>query len=374
MAAKKIGVLTGGGDCPGLNAVIRAVAKTCLRRGCAVVGFRDGYAGLVENRFLEITDSSVSGILDRGGTVLGTSNIANPLAYTLPPYGTPASPSDMSGRVKEVFKEHGLDALVAIGGDGSMTIALELLRRGLPVVGVPKTIDNDLAATDVTFGFDSALAVASDAVDKVHTTAESHHRVIVVETMGRYAGWIALRAGIAGGGDVILIPEIPFSPEAVCAAIDSRRKRGKRFSIVVAAEGAVNLKGEQVVAKVVEGSPEPLRLGGIGYRIGEIVEKGCGIETRVVVLGHLQRGGTPTAHDRWLATRYGVHAAELALEGRHGMMSALHGTKITEVPIEEAVRHLRRVDPLGEEVKAARSVGTSFGSPEEITGKGGSCS
>lgn len=373
MGAKKLGVLTGGGDCPGLNAVIRAVAKTCLRRGCAVVGFRDGYAGLVENRFEDITDATVSGILARGGTVLGTSNVANPLAYTLAPYGTAAAPSDMTARVKEVAALHGLDALVAIGGDGTLTVGLELLKRGLPVVGVPKTIDNDLASTDVTFGFDSALAVATDAVDKVHTTAESHHRVIVVETMGRYAGWIALRAGIAGGGDVILLPEIPFSNEAVCAAIQQRKARGKKFSIVVAAEGAVNQKGERVVAKVVEGSPEPLRLGGIGYRICEAIEKGCGTETRVVVLGHLQRGGIPTAQDRWLATRFGSHAAHLALDGKYGMMASLQGTKVTEVSIESAVKQLRRVDPQGEEVLMARALGTSFGDPGEISSKAGAC-
>jgi len=374
MGAKKIGVLTGGGDCPGLNAVIRAVAKTCLNGGCEVVGFHDGYAGLVEDRFENITDASVSGILARGGTILGTSNVANPLAYTLPPYGAPSAPADMTARVKEVAKKHRLDALVAIGGDGTLTVGLELFRRGLPVVGVPKTIDNDLACTDVTFGFDSALAVAADAVDKVHTTAESHHRVIVVETMGRYAGWIALRAGIAGGGDVILIPEIPFSHEAVCAAIQERKARGKKFSIVVAAEGAVNLKGERVVAKIVDGSPEPVRLGGIGYRICEAVEKGCGIESRVVVLGHLQRGGIPTAHDRWLATRFGAHAAHLALDGKYGMMASLQGRNITEVSIESAVKQLRRVDPEGEEVRVARSLGTAFGDPASISTKAGVCS
>ncbi|HOX22109.1 MAG TPA: ATP-dependent 6-phosphofructokinase [Elusimicrobiales bacterium] len=373
MGVKKIGILTGGGDCPGLNAVIRAVAKTCLIKNCAIVGFCDGYAGLVENRFIDITDKTVSGILDRGGTVLGTSNVANPLAYTLAPYGSPEKPADMTARVKEVAKQHKLDALVAIGGDGTLTVGLELLKKGLPVVGVPKTIDNDLAATDVTFGFDSALAVAADAVDKVHTTAESHHRVIVVETMGRYAGWIALRAGIAGGGDVILIPEIPFSNDAVCAAIQHRRARGKKFSIVVAAEGAVNQKGEQVVAKRVAGSPEPVRLGGIGYRIGDAIEKGCGIETRVVVLGHLQRGGSPTAFDRWLATRFGVHAALLAIEGKCGMMASLQGQHITEVSIEKAVKQLRRVDPAGEEVRVARSVGTSFGDPASLTTKPGGC-
>ncbi|MFA5162065.1 MAG: ATP-dependent 6-phosphofructokinase [Elusimicrobiales bacterium] len=362
MAAKRIGILTGGGDCPGLNAVVRAAAKSAHKRGWQVVGFLDGYAGLVEDRHREIGDDAVSGILARGGTILGTSNIANPFSYSLPPYGSPEKPADMSDRALEVFKKNSLDALIAIGGDGTLSIALKLLKKGIPVAGVPKTIDNDLAATDVTFGFDSALAVATDAVDKLHTTAESHHRVMILETMGRYAGWIALRAGIAGGGDIILLPEIPYCAEELCAAVHARMARGKHFSIVVASEGAADESGKLTVASTVKGSTDPLRLGGIGYKIADTISGQCGTEARVVVLGHLQRGGTPTAYDRWLATRFGAHAAEMIALGKTGRMARLRGTGVDDVSIEEAVSKLRRVDPSGEEVRAALDVGTSFAS------------
>jgi len=362
MTAKIIGILTGGGDCPGLNAVVRAAAKSALRRGWRVVGFRDGYAGLVEDRTIELDDDAVSGILTRGGTILGTSNTANPFAYTGEPYGTADKPTDCSARAKEVFDKHGLTALIAIGGDGTLSIGLKMKQIGIPVIGVPKTIDNDLSATDVTFGFDSALTVATDAVDKIHTTAESHHRVMIIETMGRYAGWIALRAGIAGGGDIILLPEIPYQPKAICDAIKQRMAHGKHFSIIVAAEGAAPEGGGMTVASTVKGSPDPLRLGGISYKIGSLVSEGCGVETRVVVLGHLQRGGTPTPYDRWLATRFGSHAMDLAEAGNYGRMVCLNGTRVLDVPIEDAVSHLRRVDPKGEEVRVAMSVGTSFGS------------
>ncbi|MFA6584379.1 MAG: ATP-dependent 6-phosphofructokinase [Elusimicrobiaceae bacterium] len=361
--SKTIGILTGGGDCPGLNAVVRAAAKTALRLGWKVIGFQDGYAGLVENRYLNLDDNAVSGILTRGGTILGTSNIANPFAYTIPPFGSPEKPADMSEKTRTVVKEHGLDALIAIGGDGTLSIGLKLSEIGLPVVGVPKTIDNDLAATDVTFGFDSALAVATDAVDKLHTTAESHHRVMILETMGRYAGWIALRSGIAGGGDVILLPEIPYTDEEVCKAIQRRVRRGKHFSIVVVAEGAVHEGGELTVRETVKGSPDPLRLGGIGYKVAQAIETGCGASTRVVVLGHLQRGGTPTAHDRWLASRFGHHAVELISQGKTGHMVSLNGTEITAVPIADAVKKLRRVSPDSSEVRLASATGVSFGSP-----------
>lgn len=362
MNKKRIGVLTGGGDCPGLNAVVRAVAKSAFRLGWQVTGFRDGYAGLVENRTMPLSDGDVSGILTRGGTILGTSNTANPFSYALSPLSGKSAPEDLSGKAVENFRKNRLDALVAIGGDGTLSIALKLMEKGIPVVGVPKTIDNDLAATDVTFGFDSALAVAADAVDKVHTTAESHHRVMVVETMGRYAGWIALRAGIAGGGDVILIPEIPYSEDAVCGAVLSRAERGKHFSIIVAAEGAIRESGSFTVRETVKGSPDPIRLGGVGYCVASMVEKRCEVETRVVVLGHLQRGGQPTAFDRWLATRYGVKAVELIEEGSPGRMVCLRSTNVSSVEIRDAVKNLRKVDPCGEEVKAALSVGTSFGS------------
>lgn len=362
MNKKRIGVLTGGGDCPGLNAVVRAVTKSALKRGWHVTGFKDGYAGLVEDRSTELSDSKVSGILTRGGTILGTSNTANPFAYTLAPLSDKNNPKDFSGRAIENFKKKRLDALITIGGDGTLIIALKLKQKGVPIVGVPKTIDNDLSETDVTFGFDSALTVATQGVDRVHSTAESHHRIIIVETMGRYAGWIALRSGLAGGGDVILIPEIPYSDNAICSAISSRRGRGKRFSIIVAAEGARSEGGEFAVKKTVKGSPDPVRLGGIAYRVASMLEERCGFETRVVVLGHLQRGGEPTAFDRWLATRYGVRAVALVAEKKFGQMVALHGTDVKGVNIASAVKHLKRVDPKGQEVEVALSVGTSFGS------------
>ncbi|MFH1619600.1 MAG: ATP-dependent 6-phosphofructokinase [bacterium] len=361
MAKKHVGILTGGGDCPGINAVVRAVTKTALRMGWDVTGFKDGYAGLVESRAVQLRDSDVSGILTRGGTILGTSNTANPFAYTLEPLGNREQPKDLSDLALKNFESRKLNALVAIGGDGTMAISVKLLEKGIPVVGVPKTIDNDLAATDITFGFDSALAVATEGVDRVHTTAESHHRVMVVETMGRYAGWIALRAGIAGGGDVILIPEIPYSDEAICRAVRNRSESGKRFSIIVAAEGAVSTDGKMSVRETVKGSPDPVRLGGVAYRIAGAIEHGCSTETRVVVLGHLQRGGEPTAYDRWLATRYGVKAVELIADGKTGHMAALRGTEVVSVSISDAASRLRRVDPEGEEVRAALSVGTSFG-------------
>jgi 6-phosphofructokinase 1 len=255
----------------------------------------------------------------------------------------------------------GAEALIAIGGDGSLTIAYELSQKGVPVVGVPKTIDNDLGATDVTFGFDTAITTATEAIDKLHTTAESHHRVMILEVMGRYAGWIALHSGIAGGGDVILIPEIPYDMDKVCGAILERKKQGKKSSIVVVAEGAKPKGGEMVVAKVVKDSPDPLRLGGIGNKVGEEIEQRTGIETRTTVLGHVQRGGSPTPYDRILGTRFGVEAVRQVVARNFGTMVALRGADIVAVPILEAVGKLRRVDPDGALVRIAREVGTSFG-------------
>ncbi len=358
----KIGILTGGGDCPGLNAVVRGVTKAAVRRGWEVLGLRDGFRGLVENDAVHMGDGDVSGILVRGGTVLGTSNTANPFRYTLPPLGSCDKPRDLSKQAFKNFKDLGLDALVAIGGDGTLTMAGQLYRRGMPVVGVPKTIDNDLSATDVTFGFDSALQVATEAVDRLHTTAESHNRVMIVETMGRYAGWIALRAGLAGGGDIILLPEIPYRAQDIVKAVADRKARGKKFSIVVVAEGARPEKGEMTVTKVVKGSPDPLRLGGVSYKIADILEKsGVGLETRVVVLGHVQRGGSPTPFDRWLATGFGVTAAELVAKKKFGHMVSFRDYGFTSVKISQAVGKLRRVSPGSQEVRTALAVGTSFG-------------
>lgn len=359
---KRIGILTAGGDCPGLNAVVRAVSKSALKNGIEVLGFKNGFDGVVRNEFIHITENVVSGILTIGGTILGTSNIANPFAYTLAPYGTALKPKDMSKVAVTNLETNEVDALVAIGGDGTLSMANEFTKMGVKIVGVPKTIDNDLSATDQTFGFDSALSIATDAVDKIHTTAQSHHRCMVIETMGRYAGWIALRAGIAGGGDIILIPEIPYSNEVICEFIHKRRAKGKTFSILIAAEGAKNEAGEMVVSKTVAGSTDAVRLGGVGQRLSNMVEDKCGIESRVVILGHLQRGGIPTAFDRLLSTRFGTHAVDLLLEGKFKHMVSLRGTEIKEVLIEDAVAKLKTVDPKGQEVQTALAVGTSFGS------------
>ncbi|OGW82096.1 MAG: 6-phosphofructokinase [Omnitrophica bacterium RIFCSPLOWO2_12_FULL_44_17] len=358
---KKIGVLTGGGDCPGLNAVIRAVAKTAFGRGIEVVGIKDGYDGLVLGQYEMLTESDASNILTRGGTILGTSNKADPFRYAFIKSDGTLGIEDRSQDALKNIREIGLDALIIIGGDGTLSIAQKLLEIGVPVVGVPKTIDNDLEATDLTFGFDSALSVATEAVDRLHSTAESHHRVMVLEVMGRYAGWIALRSGIAGGGDVILIPEIPYDIGKVCAAIKKRIDKGKKFSIIVVAEGAKPAGGDMVVQQTIAGSPDPIRLGGIAQVITRQIEMCSGIESRATVLGHLQRGGIPTAFDRWLATRFGFGAIELLTEGKIGRMVCLRGQNIESVEIKKAVTQLRRVDPHGTEVKAARSVGTNFG-------------
>ena len=357
----KIGVLTGGGDCPGLNAVVRGVTKAALRKGWEVIGFRDGFRGVVEDDWTRLDDAAVSGILIRGGTMLGTSNTADPFAYTLEPLGSPAEPRDLAELALRNLGGQGVDALVAIGGDGTLKIAERLHRLGVPVVGVPKTIDNDLAATDATFGFDSALKAACEAVDSVHTTADSHHRVMIVETMGRYAGWIALRAGIAGGGDIILLPEIPYRPEDVLRAINERRRRGKNFSIIVAAEGARPEGGELTVSRRVAGSPDPLRLGGVSYRIADLIESHVDVECRVVVLGHLQRGGQPTPFDRWLATGFAVEAAELIERREFGRTAVMRGCAFSSAPLAEAVGALRRVPPDCQEIRTALSVGASFG-------------
>ncbi len=364
MSIKKIGILTAGGDCPGLNAVVRAVSKNALRHGVEVLGFKNGFDGLVRNEFIEIDEHAVSGILTLGGTILGTSNIANPFRYTLEPFGTPQEPKDLSSVAMHNFKANGLDALIAIGGDGTLHMAQQFVDMGMPVVGIPKTIDNDLSCTDLTFGFDSAMFVATDAVDRIHTTAQSHHRVMIIETMGRYAGWIALRSAIAGGGDIVLIPEIPYNEKVIADFIMERRAKGKNFSIIVAAEGAKNEAGEQAVTRTVAASTDPVRLGGIGYKISDMVEQTCHVESRVVVLGHLQRGGTPTPFDRWLSTRFGARAMDLVLEQKFGYMVALQGLSIGECKIADAISKLKLVDPNGEEVKTALEVGMSFGSAQ----------
>ncbi len=359
-----IGILTGGGDAPGLNAVIRAVVKTAIGRyEWEVTGIEDGFDGLIERAFKALrplTLKDVRGILPQGGTILGAANRGNPFARRVIRDGQEVI-EDSSGLVLDRLRVAGIEALVVVGGDGTLRIAQELYEKGCPVVGVPKTIDNDLGGTDVTFGFDTALSTATSAIDKLHTTAESHHRVMVVEVMGRDAGWIALHSGIAGGADVILIPEIPFQWPVVAEAVKARSKSGAKFSIIVAAEGAKPADGEQIFSRAGDGVTAVARLGGIGNAVAQRLEAMTGMETRCTVLGHLQRGGGPTPFDRLLATRYGAAAVRLAAEGKFGYMVALQGQEITAVPIAEAIRIPKRVNPEGEKVRMARDMGVCFG-------------
>ena len=358
---KRIGILTGGGDCPGLNAVIRAVAKAAINGGLEVVGIEDGYLGLIGNRMHVLQYGELSGILTQGGTILGSSNKADPSRYAVPDGKGGWELRDVRDQVVEHYRQAGLDAMVVIGGDGTMSGASKLIERGLKIVGVPKTIDNDLWATEITFGHHTAVATASDALDKVHTTASSHHRVMVVELMGRYAGWIALHAGVASGADVILIPEIPFTLEAVAATCVRRRHVGKGFTIIAAGEGARLVGGEMFVDRVVKDSPDPVRLGGVAKYVADEVEKMTGLDSRAIVLGHIQRGGTPTSFDRILATGFGHHAFELLTAGRFNRLVVQQRGRITSVPIAEVAEKVRTVpldDPL---IAAARSIGTCFG-------------
>ncbi len=329
---RRIGILTGGGDCPGLNCVIRAVVRKGLEEGFVTIGIKNGYRGLIENDTVILDLDSISGILPKGGTILGTSR---------------TNPYKKEGDIKKVisnYKNLDLEALICVGGEDTLGVAARLMKEGLNIVGIPKTIDNDLSGTDYTFGFDTAVNIATECIDRLHTTAESHHRIIVVEVMGRHAGWIATVSGIAGGADVILIPEVPIDLEEVCQLIKKRHNRGKTFSIIVVAEGA-RFKEEQIITKE-ERLDEfgHVRLGGIGDILAEEVEKRTNFETRVVVLGHIQRGGTPTAFDRVLATRFGIKAVEMIREKKFGQMVSLKGDKLVDVPIEEAVERLKTID------------------------------
>jgi 6-phosphofructokinase 1 len=362
--AQRIGILTGGGDCPGLNAVIRAVAKPALFvHRATVIGIEDGFEGLVEGRMRELSTKDVSGILAQGGTILGSSNKADPFHYPRVNYGAELEIVDASPKALKQIKGWGLDALVAIGGDGTMHISKKLQDLGVNVIGVPKTIDNDLAGTDLTFGFDSAVQVATEAIDRLHTTASSHHRVMVIEVMGRYAGWIGLHAGLAGGADIILIPEIEFAWESVFRRVKERSTQGKRFSIVCVAEGA-RATGESMTVKEMDGRrTDARRLGGVAEVVCQRITEDTDLEARFTVLGHLQRGGSPTAFDRVLASRFGARACELATSGEFGRMVALRGNAIVDIPLAEAVSQQRLVPPDGEVVSTARAVGTSFGEP-----------
>jgi 6-phosphofructokinase 1 len=330
---KKIGILTGGGDCPGLNAVIRAVVKKSSKNNWEVLGILDGWKGLIEGNVMPLTDVHISGILPKGGTILGTSR---------------TNPFKEQGNVDKVLKnikKFKIDALIAIGGEDTLGVALKLYKLGVPIVGVPKTIDNDISGTDYTFGFDTAVSIVTEVIDRLHTTAESHHRIIVLEVMGRHAGWIATISGIAGGADEILIPEIAFDIEAVCNNLKARHDSGKKFSIVVVSEGA-KPKDNEHFETLSEEKDEfgHVRLGGIGQRLAKEIAKRLGVETRFTVLGHVQRGGSPTAYDRVLATRYGVVAVDLIKKEQFGKMVALRGYKIVPIDLNESVTKLRTVD------------------------------
>jgi 6-phosphofructokinase 1 len=355
-SVRKLGVLTGGGDAPGLNAVIRAVVRTADGMGVEAIGVLDGFLGLVEGRFLLLDRAATRGLIRRGGTILGTTNRDNPFKVR----GADGSLTDRSSDVFANARAEGLDALVVIGGDGSLHIASELSALGLPLVGVPKTIDNDIEATDYTFGFWTAIETATDALDRLRDTAESHHRVMVLEVMGRGAGWIALYAGVAGAADVILIPEIPFGIEAVEAAIEGRAARGQSYSLVVVAEGAVERGGAPSYVTPDAGDGYP-RLGGAGERLAKELAPRLKHEVRCMVLGHLQRGGSPVPFDRILATRLGAHAAQLAIAGRWGRMVCVRRGVLDDVPLAAALARPKRVDPSSEMVAAARAVGIGFG-------------
>ncbi|MGZ7041782.1 MAG: 6-phosphofructokinase [Thermoanaerobaculia bacterium] len=353
---KRLAILTGGGDCPGLNAVIRAAVRTATRvHHFDVLGVQFGFEGLMTNATVPLTAESIRGILPKGGTLLRTTNRGNPFEYPELDNGVHVS-VDRSQLVVDNIRKLGIDAVIAIGGDGTLKIAQRLVGMGMPMVAVPKTIDNDLAATDFTFGFMTAVAVATDAVDRLHTTAESHDRVMLLEVMGRHAGWIALHSGLAGGADIILIPEIPYRPEYIVESIRSRQKGGSNFDIIVIAEGAKREGGEE---KYIDTGRR--RLGGIAYEVASDIARNIDLEIRVTVLGHVQRGGSPIPYDRILATRFGAAAADLVAQGEFGKMVALRGDTIVSVPIADAVSNPKYVDPNGQLVRTARSLGVSFG-------------
>ncbi len=361
---KRIGVMTAGGDCPGLNAVIRAVVKTAtLKYGLEVVGIKHGYRGLYlgGDEFVNLTLDNVSGIITKGGTILYSSNKDNLFDYDYIDENGNQCHGDCSDVAVEKLKEAGIDALIVIGGDGTLTSGRDFARKGVKVIGVPKTIDNDLSATDTTFGFDTAVATATDAIDRLRTTAESHNRIIVVEAMGRYAGFIAIASAIAGGCDAVLIPEIPYDINKVADAIKKNIARGKKFALVAVAEGAKPLGGEVVVSKVVEDSPDPIRLGGIGEVVSEQLERLVGLESRATILGHVQRGGVPTANDRILSTRYGSYAVDLLMEGKFGNMVALRGAELGYESLENVIGKNKAVERDSYWVKTARSIDLCLG-------------
>lgn len=362
MDMRKIGMLTGGGDCPGLNAVIRAAYKTLKDScDCKIIGIRDGYDGLIYNNCEEITPEMARGILAKGGTILGTSNKGNPLQYPVERADGSIEFVDYSDRIMETYNSLGLEGIIAIGGEGSMFIADKLSQKGIRYIGVPKTIDNDLYGTDMTFGFNTAVQLATDAIDRIHSTAESHHRVMIVETMGRDAGWIALYSGIAGGGDIILLPEIPYSMEAIVKKLRERYDSGKKFSIMVVSEGAKPIGGEVFGKENKKNIYDRIKLGGIGMKLADEIERLTGFETRATVLGYLQRGGTPTCYDRILATRYGCEAARAFLDGKFGNMVALDGNSIVLRNVSETAGRKRLIELDNPLLKDAISIGICLG-------------
>lgn len=358
---KRLGILTGGGDAPGLNAVIRAAVLTAGHQyGWEMIGIREGFDGLLADLpIIELTESRVHDLLSRGGTILGAANRGNPFKRPIKLENGEMGYADVSHEALEKIAALGLDALIVAGGDGTMAIAHKLVKLGAKIVGVPKTIDNDLSGTDVTFGFDTAVRTATEALSRLQTTAESHHRVMVLEVMGRHAGWIALTSGIAGGADAILIPEIPFDIQKVCDKIENLRQQGRRYSLVVVAEGAAPLDGEQQYYQMA-GAMGAARLGGIGFAVGNAIGEKTHTEVRVTVLGHIQRGGSPTPRDRWLATSFGAKAVHLVAEEKWGTMVALRGNEIGSVSMEDAIK-LNFVDPQSDQVQVARDLGIVFG-------------
>jgi 6-phosphofructokinase 1 len=366
MTIRRVAVSTGGGDAPGLNAVIRAIVLSALNRGWECAGVRDGYNGLLAEAeyphggLMSLDRNAVRGITHLGGTILGTTNRGNPLRFPVTGADGRVVETDRSDELIELFRRQGLDALIAIGGDGSLAIAHALSKKGLPVVGVPKTIDNDLDQTVVTFGFDSAVHFATECIDRVHSTAESHRRIMVVEVMGRYAGWIALHAGVAGSADVILIPEIPYDIRRVAEKVAERERKGRFFSIVVAAEGALPVDGGRSLLQAASaGTVE--RLGGVGQKVSAALETLTGKESRVVVLGHLLRGGGPTSLDRLISLRFGAAAVRALAEERFGVMVALDPPAVKYVPLESGVRRMKTVPLDGDTVQTARDLGIAFG-------------
>ncbi len=359
--SKRIGILTGGGDCPGLNGVIRSVVLHARNSyGWEVLGVRNGFEGLYEEEYVELDPQRVTNLLPRGGTMLGSSNRANPFAYPLRLPDGRTEIMDVSARILENLAKLDLEGLIVVGGDGTMSFSKKFVDKGARIVGVPKTIDNDLEATDYTVGFQTAVEVVVDAVDRLQTTAESHERISIVEVMGRYAGWIALTAGLAAGAHVVLIPEIEYDVDRVVEAIHKRHGRGVSYTIIVVAEGALPRGGAHAVSIKGDATRQD-RLGGAGQRLGEAISERTDYEVRVTVLGHLQRGGTPCAFDREIATRYGVTAVELIAQGKFGHVAALDKGHMVAKPIEKAIKKLKLVDPSGELVHAARAVGIEFG-------------